>query len=122
MANPTITLTGRVGQEPANIGESGVRLRIVTNDRVKNDTTGEWEDKNTSWWTVKAWNKLADQTKAILKKGHEVVITGKIYEENWVDSNNIERTSYEIKAESIALTPYSIQKELSSKSQAGTPF
>lgn len=119
MPNPSITIMGRLGMEPAPMG-SGIRLRVVTNDRFKNDKTGEWEDRDTSWWTVKVWNKLADQCKDVLKKGQEVVITGKIFEENWVDSNNIERTTYEVRAESISITPYSVQKEFSSSK--GTPF
>ena len=35
MANPTITLVGRLGQDPAPIGDNGLRLRLVTNDRKK---------------------------------------------------------------------------------------
>jgi len=119
MANPSITIIGRLGMDPVAMG-NGIRLRVVTNDRVKNEKTGEWEDRDTSWWTVKVWNKLAEQSKEVLKKGQEVVITGKIFEENWVDSNNIERTTYEVRAESIAITPYSVNKEFSTSK--GTPF
>ena len=85
MSNPTVTIVGRIGQDPEAIGSNGLRLRVATNDRVKNDSTGEWEDKNTSWWTVKAWKSLAEQSKLTLKKGMEVTITGKIYEETWTD-------------------------------------
>ena len=42
MANPTVTLIGRLGQDPTEINNGGLRLRIATNDRVKNDTTGQW--------------------------------------------------------------------------------
>jgi single-strand DNA-binding protein len=44
------------------------------------------EDRDTSWWTVKAWKTLAEQAKATLKKGQEVIIVGTIYQENWTDS------------------------------------
>ena len=71
MANPTITIVGRVGQDPVKLNGGGVRLRIVSNDRVKNDATGSWDDKDTSWWTVKAWKNLAEQAVATLKKGQE---------------------------------------------------
>jgi single-strand DNA-binding protein len=69
MSNPTVTVVGRIGQDPEAVGSNGLRLRVATNDRVKNDATGEWEDKNTSWWTVKAWKRLAEQSKDVLKKG-----------------------------------------------------
>lgn len=110
MSNPTVTIVGRIGQDPEAVGSNGLRLRVATNDRVKNETTGEWEDKNTSWWTVKAWRRLAEQSKDVLKKGQEVIIMGKIYEENWTDKDGIKRTSYEINADSIAVTTFSLSK------------
>ena len=109
MSNPTVTMTGRIGADPTTIG-SGLRLRVVTNDRAKNPENGEWEDKDTSWFTVKLWGRLAEQSKPVLKKGQEVTIVGTIYEENWTDSEGNKRTGYAVKAETIAVTPYSISK------------
>ena len=111
MANPMITIVGRVGSEPETVGSNGLRFRVATNDRVKNDTTGEWEDKNTSWWTVKAWRTLAEQSKSVIKKGMEVIIVGKIYEESWTDKEGTKRTSYEINADSISVTAYTLSKD-----------
>lgn len=111
MANPMITIVGRVGSEPETVGSNGLRFRVATNDRVKNDTTGEWEDKNTSWWTVKAWRTLAEQSKQVIKKGMEVIIVGKIYEESWTDKEGTKRTSYEINADSISVTAYTLSKD-----------
>lgn len=110
MSNPTITIVGRIGQDPEDIKGIGIRFRVVSNDRVKNDSTGEWEDKNTSWFTVKAWRKLAEQSKSILKKGQEVIIVGKLYEENWEDASGNKRTSYEVNADTIAVSTYSLSK------------
>lgn len=118
MANPTITIVGRVGSDPESIGSNGLRFRVATNDRVKNDTTGAWEDKNTSWWTVKAWRTLAEQSKSVIRKGMEVTIVGKIYEENWTDKDGIKRSSYEINADSISVTTYSLAKD---KTQSDFP-
>ena len=106
-----ITIVGRVGSEPETVGSNGLRFRVATNDRVKNDTTGEWEDKNTSWWTIKAWRTLAEQSKAVIKKGMEVIIVGKIYEESWTDKEGVKRTSYEINADSISVTAYTLSKD-----------
>ena len=106
-----ITIIGRVGSEPETVGSNGLRFRVATNDRVKNDTTGEWEDKNTSWWTVKAWRTLAEQSKSVIKKGMEVIIVGKIYEESWTDKEGVKRTSYEINADSISVTAYTLSKD-----------
>lgn len=125
MANPTITLVGRLGQDPVAIGDNGLRLRLVTNDRVKNEETGRYEDAATSWWTVKVWGRLADQTRNSIKKGQELTVVGKIYEENWTDKTGTNRSSYEIRAENIAITTYSINKERASErmfDDAEVPF
>ena len=111
MANPIITIVGRVGSEPETVGSNGLRFRVATNDRVKNDVTGEWEDKNTSWWTVKAWRTLAEQSKSVIKKGMEVIIVGKIYEDTWTDKDGVKRSSYEINADSISVTAYTLSKD-----------
>ena len=65
--NPEITIKGRLGADPEKVGQTGLKLRVVTNDRTKNQN-GDWEDKDTSWWTVKLWNGLAESSKNILKK------------------------------------------------------
>jgi single-strand DNA-binding protein len=107
--NPDITLVGRLGTEPEKIGDKGVRLRVVTSDRVKNPA-GEWADKDTSWWTVKLWNKPAEQAYKTLKKGQEVMVRGTIYQENWTDKEGATRTSYEVRGDSIGVTSYSLSK------------
>lgn len=111
MPNPKITLTGRIGQDPESIANgNGLRLRIATNDRVRNDETGTWEDGKTSWWTVKLWKKQAENAKGILKKGQEVTVVGTIQEETWIDKNTqATRSTYDVVADSIAVTVYSLQ-------------
>jgi len=111
--NPKVTLVGRLGADPESVGTSGVRLRVVTSDRAKNDK-GEWEDRDTSWWTIKAWKNLGQQAMSTLKKGQEVIIVGTIYQESWKDSNGNARTSYEVNAESIAVTTHTLNKDNSS--------
>jgi single-strand DNA-binding protein len=83
---------------------------VATQDRVKNDA-GQWEDKDTSWWTIKVWGKLAEQARDVLKKGQEVTITGKMREEQWTDNAGQKRFSTDIKAESISVSVYTLQKD-----------
>jgi single-stranded DNA-binding protein len=58
----------------------------------------------------------------------EVTIVGKIYEENWTDKDGIKRSSYEINADSISVTTYSLAKDKPSsdfpsyKTYAEVPF
>ena len=113
MSNPTITIIGRIGTSPEPIG-SGLRFRVATSDRVKNEATGEWEDRNTSWWTIKAWKNLAEKSKSV-SKGQEVIISGKICEESWTDQSGVKKTSYEITADNIAVTTHTLAKNVRSE-------
>ena len=119
--NPKITIVGRLGKDPEAIGQSGARFTVATKDRVKNEKSGQWEDRDTSWWTVKAWKTLAQQAMSSLKKGQEVIIVGTIYQENWKDANGNARSSYEVNAESIAITTYSMSKEITSQDNTSEP-
>jgi single-strand DNA-binding protein len=115
MSNPIVTISGRIGQDPDPIkyaGGTGLRLRIATNDRTKNANTGEWEDKDTSWWTVKAWKTVAEDSLNTLKKGDEVIVIGKMIEESYIDKEGNTRNTYEINAEKIAVTTRTLKKNL----------
>ena len=108
--NPIVTIVGTLGQEPTAMG-SGVRLRVAQNNRVKNATTGLWEDGETSWYTVKAWRNVAEQSKIALQKGQEIIVVGELREETWTDNKTGEkRSSYEITADHIGVTTYSLTK------------
>jgi single-strand DNA-binding protein len=109
--NPVVTIVGTLGQDPVAIGTSGIRLRVAQNNRVKNQDTGQWEDGETSWYTVKAWKHIAEQAKSLLKKGQEVILVGELREETWTDNKTGEkRSSYEITADHIGVTTYSLSK------------
>ncbi len=113
MANPVITLIGRVGADPEQIGSNGLRLRVATSDSKMNPQTNKWEDGPTSWWTVKAWKNVADNSKDVIRKGQEIIVVGTMYEDTWVDkSTGQPRSGYEINAKSIAVTGYSLSKNL----------
>lgn len=118
MANAHISFTGTLGQDPVILSNGGLRLRVAVNERAKNPTTGEWEDKYSSWYTVKVWGALADSSKKLLKKGIEVTITGDIYEETWTTDTGDKRSSYEVRANTLAITPFGISKlNLTTKGQ-----
>ncbi len=107
--NPKMTIVGRLGRDPEAMGATGVRFSVVTQDRVKNDK-GEWEDRDTTWHTVKAWRTLAQQALSTLKKGQEVIVYGTFSADEWVDKEGQERVTNEVTAESIAVTVYTLSK------------
>lgn len=104
MSNPNITIIGRIASEPENrimsSGTSMSRFRVITNDRRKN-SYGDWEDSDTSGWTVVCWDRLADNIIGQLSKGEQVIINGTIKEVSWTDAAGNKRYSFEVKAQHI---------------------
>lgn len=112
MSNPIVTINGRIGTDPEykEFGPNrALKFRVITSDKKKNDS-GEWEDKDTSGWNIVAWNNLCDNSKNIIKKGQEIIITGTMIESIWTDSEGNSRRSTEIKANNIAITTFSLNR------------
>jgi single-strand DNA-binding protein len=76
-------------------------IRIGSTPRRLNRTTGEWEDGNTSYYTVKCWRRLAVNVKGSLRKGDMVLIRGKIVTRTWVDDQQRTRTQMQVEADSV---------------------
>lgn len=117
MSNPSITISGRIGTEiearKMPDGTQKVKFRLITSDRKKNDR-GEWEDVNTSGWTIVAWDKLATRAIDNLSKGDPVIIQGAIKEVSWIDESGNKKKSTETRASDIAINLYALKKEVDS--------
>ena len=80
-----VSLIGRLGAEPEIVTlESGVafaRFTLATNESYKGKD-GAWKE-NTQWHNLKAWGKTAELVSKNLQKGQEIVIEGKLVNENY---------------------------------------
>lgn len=109
---------GRLGADPERIGSTGARFRLSSSDRAKNEQ-GQWEDRDQTWTTVKVWGKNAEHVMATLKKGQEVIVVGTLVEDSWTDNAGNKRTSYELKADHIGATVFTLAKNTSSVASLG---
>jgi len=117
------TVVGRLGTDPERIGSTGVRFRLSSSDRVKNEQ-GQWEDRDQTWTTVKVWGKNAEHVLSTLKKGQEVIVMGTMAEDTWTDKEGNKRSTYELKADHIGATVFTLSKSsaLSVGSEANNPW
>jgi single stranded DNA-binding protein len=87
--------TGRLTRDPdirfSKDGNPWVRLSVAVNSRERN-AAGEWVD-NTTFWTLKAWRKLASNIADSrgLVKGTEISFSGSIKSDTWTDKEGAER-------------------------------
>lgn len=98
-----ITFKGRLGADPEiTFGSNGTavaRMRVVTNARRLVD--GDWQDTDTSWWTVTAFGRTAEAAADQLNKGDLIVVTGKIKQRSW-EKDGVKRETAEVTAEEVA--------------------
>jgi len=101
-----ITLRGYLTAEPKLYQKTATavpvtEIRVGSTPRRLNRETGEWLDAPTSYYTVKCWRRLAINAVSSLHKGDMVVIRGRFYMNNWVDSQQRQRSTLEIEADSL---------------------
>ena len=74
----TITLVGRIGQEPELSATSKgdvLNFTVATSERRRGpDNT--WSDGPTSWFRVAAWHDLGRHAHASLHRGQQVIVRG----------------------------------------------
>lgn len=96
-----ITFKGRLGADPeisvASNGSQIAKMRVVTNARRLVD--GNWEDTDTSWWSVTAFGRTAEAAQQ-LRKGDLVMVVGKIKQREW-EKDGVKRTTADVVADDL---------------------
>ena len=76
---------GNVGTDPelryTPNGNAVTSFRLATN-RVYNTANGERREE-TEWFTVTAWNRLAEQVNQYVSKGRRVFVEGRLRSSTW---------------------------------------
>jgi single-strand DNA-binding protein len=94
-----VQLIGRLTRDPELVSFQGggrvAKIGFAVNNRVKNQQSGQWEDKAV-WLDLKAFDrepgrKLATLCEQYLKKGHLAYIEGHLVLEEWDDKNTGEK-------------------------------
>ncbi|MGD0878823.1 MAG: single-stranded DNA-binding protein [Anaerolineales bacterium] len=103
-------IIGRLGADPemrfAPSGQPVVNFSVATN-RNYNKANSE-EVKETSWFKVSVWGKLAEACNAYLKKGGQVFVEGRLIADPatggprlWTRQNGSPAASFEIHADLV---------------------
>ena len=107
MSDTTITMRGLAGSVPelkisATNRTSWTSFRMATTPS-RRTAQGEWADRETMWFTVKAFGKLAEHVVATVRKGMPLTVLGTLYQEEWVSPEGQQRKDLKIEARSVAL-------------------
>lgn len=100
-----VTLVGYVAREPTlratKEGTLVADMRIGTASRYFDKKTGQWQDGDSSYFTVTCWRRLATAAKISLRKGEPVIVRGRFRTRTFADREGQPRTEIEITAEAF---------------------
>lgn len=103
MNDTYITLNGWVGSDVSLREVAGGQL--VANFRVATTSrrfrNNQWEDGATTWYSVSAWRRLADNVNASIKRGDPVVVHGRLEADVWKKEDGSTSTQLVITATSV---------------------
>jgi single-strand DNA-binding protein len=100
----TVTIVGNVATDPTQgrtaSGVPVTNFRLASTHRRFDDATQTWVDVSTNWYSVAAFRQLAENTKASLRSGDSVIVTGRMKIRSW-ENNGKQGTSVDIDADAI---------------------
>jgi single-strand DNA-binding protein len=99
-----VVLTGNLTRDPElrslPSGMSVCQLRIASNTRRKDNSSGEWVDKP-NYFDVTIWGKQGENAAQYLSKGRPVALDGRLEWREWQDKEGNNRQSVEIVADNV---------------------
>jgi single-strand DNA-binding protein len=99
-----VVMTGNLTRDPElrslPSGMSVCSLRIASNTRRKNNSTGEWEDKP-NFFDVTVWGAQGENCARYLSKGRPIALDGRLEWREWDDKEGNKRQSIDIIADSV---------------------
>ena len=87
-----VSLIGRLGANPEVVtfetGKTLARFTVATNESYK--LNGVWQEQ-TQWHTINAWGKVAQRMQKTLQKGQEILLEGRLVNQNYETKNGEKR-------------------------------
>jgi single-strand DNA-binding protein len=94
-----IILIGNLGRDPEMSytpgGSAVTKFSVAVSRRWNEKATGERREE-TQWFSVVAWEKLAETCNQYLHKGSKVYLEGRMTSRKYTDKTNVERTVWDV--------------------------
>jgi single-strand DNA-binding protein len=101
-----IMLIGNLGRDPdmnyTSSGKAVTKFSLAVSRRMKDSETGDNREE-TTWFTVIAWERLAETCSQYLHKGSKAFIEGRMTSRKYTNKDGIEATAWEVVASNIEL-------------------
>ncbi len=101
-----IILIGNLGRDPemsyTQKGTALTKFTLAVNRVQRNKESGEVQ-KETDWFSIVAWDRLAETCNTYLHKGSKVFIEGRMQSHKFTDKNGVERTGWDVTASDMQM-------------------
>jgi single-strand DNA-binding protein len=101
-----IMLIGNLGRDPemtyTSSGKAVTKFSLAVSRRMKDPETGDNREE-TTWFTVVAWERLAETCSTYLHKGSKAFIEGRMTSRKYTNKDGIEVTAWEVVASNMEL-------------------
>jgi len=101
-----IMLIGNLGRDPemnyTSSGKAVTKFSLAVSRRMKDAESGENREE-TTWFTVIAWERLAETCFQYLHKGSKVYIEGRMTSRKYSNKDGIEVTAWEVVARDMEM-------------------
>ena len=99
-----VIITGNLTTDPElrslPSGTSVCKLRVASNTRRKDNSTGEWVDKP-NYFDVTVWGAQGENCARYLSKGRPVAVDGRLEWREWQDKDGNNRQGIDIIADAV---------------------
>ncbi len=101
-----VLLIGNLGADPemryTPSGKAVTTFRVAVNRSRRDQSSGE-QQRDTQWFTVVAWENLAEIATRYLSKGKQVYVEGRLQTRSWDAPDGTKRYATEVIAQEVIL-------------------
>lgn len=101
---PAVTVVGTLTADPelrfTPGGAAVANFTVASNERKKNQQSGEWEDGDATFLRCNIWRDYAEHVAESLTRGTRVVVVGRLKQRSY-EKDGEKRTVFELEVEEI---------------------
>lgn len=98
------TIIGNLTRDPelrfTTSGRAAASFGLASTRRYRDGSDGEWKEV-VSFFNVTAWGQLGESLCESLRKGHRVLVTGRLEQRRWESPEGDKRSTVELVAEDV---------------------
>lgn len=121
----SVTISGNLTRDPElrslPSGTSVCGLRIASNERYKDQGTGEWSDRP-GYYDITIWKGMGEWVSRSLAQGDQIVVEGRLRWREWETPEGQKRQAIDIVANSIVPVPRDGGGGSSRRSESDVPI